>query len=126
MWTRGVQGLHSPGVHEGVQKCGFLGGSRWARKSVVAACQFRPATIVKSRDIPIGCLETSLCLGSVAVALGHAAFAECSGVKGLQSDGSPSGTRHGTRLRGMGWPLVRISTRRSLVSPVPLSVPAPQ
>ena len=33
-----------PGVQEGVQKCGFVRGSRGARTPRVAPCQFRPAT----------------------------------------------------------------------------------
>ena len=44
MWTRGVQGLHSPGVQKAVQKCGSVRGSRWARNPVVAPFQFLPAT----------------------------------------------------------------------------------
>lgn len=47
MWTRGVQGLHSPGVQKAVQKCGSVRGSRWARNPVVAPFQFLPRYYMK-------------------------------------------------------------------------------
>lgn len=40
----GVQGVHSQGVHERVQKWGFVRGSRCARNPMVAPFQFPPAT----------------------------------------------------------------------------------
>ena len=43
--TRGVHGLHSLGVQEGVQTCGFTRESRWAWNSMVAPFQFLPATM---------------------------------------------------------------------------------
>lgn len=44
MLTKGVRGVPPRGVQEGVQKCGVVRGSRWARNPVVAPLQFRPAT----------------------------------------------------------------------------------
>ena len=36
--------MHSQEVQKGVQECGFVRVSRWARNSMVAPCQFLPAT----------------------------------------------------------------------------------
>lgn len=44
LWTGWVQAMHPQGVQEGVQKCGFVRGSRGARNPMFAPCQFRPAT----------------------------------------------------------------------------------
>ena len=77
-------------VCEGGSRFGPPGGSQGGAE--VAVCEgimvtsqpgdrstpVSPRYHVKSRDILIGCLETSLFLGWVAVALGHAACAGCS------------------------------------------------
>ena len=53
LWTRGVQALHPQGVQEGVQKCGFVRGSRLPRNPMVAPCQFLPATNIRGTG-PMG------------------------------------------------------------------------
>ena len=52
-----MQGLHSRGVQEGVQTCGFVRGSRCARNPVVAPVQFRPATFLGQTPRFPGCLS---------------------------------------------------------------------
>ena len=51
---KGGAGFALPGGAGGVQKCGFVRGSRWARNPMVAPFQFRPATNQVAQGLPTG------------------------------------------------------------------------